>query len=107
MGASYVVEGAEISCTMGEITGKLKVVPPHGVKLKSGNRASIADCKPLVNIPSFGICKTTQMPCIPACAMWVNGKSSVLIENFPALLSNSIAICPAGAGVIKIEDDGQ
>lgn len=107
MGASYVVDGAEISCTMGAKSGKLKVIPPHRVKMSGANRANIGDCKPMVNVQPFGVCSTTGMPCVPACAMWLNGKMDVLVGGMPALLSNSIAICPAGAGIIKISDDGQ
>lgn len=107
MGASYVVDGAEVSCTMGAKSGTLKVIPPHRVKLRGSSRANIGDCKPLLNIMPFGVCKTTQMPCVPACVMWLNGKNNVLVGGLPALLSNSIAICPVGAGIVRITDDGQ
>jgi len=39
--------------------------------------------------------------------MWSGGKSDVLIEKLPALLSNSKLTCLAGGGMIKIDDDGQ
>ena len=39
--------------------------------------------------------------------MWLNGKNDVLVNGMPALLDKSKAICPVGAGILKIEDDGQ
>lgn len=107
MASSYVVDGAKLSCTMGANSVNLKVIVPHRVKLSGANRANIGDCMPMVNIMTFGVCKTTGMPCVPACAMWLNGKNDVLVGGLPALLSNSMTICPAGAGVIRITDDGQ
>lgn len=107
MGASYVVDGAELSCTMGANSVKLKVLPPHRVKMSGADRANIGDCKPMVNIMTFGVCKTTGMPCVPACMPWLNGKMDVLVGGLPALLSDSMTMCPAGAGVIRITDDGQ
>lgn len=101
----YVKDGAEISCTMGAASGKLMVLP-HRVKMCGGNRANIGDCKPMVNILPFGVCKTTGMPCVPACVMWMNGRTDVLIEGLPALLSTSLTVCPAGAGLIRITRDG-
>lgn len=107
MSSSYVVDGAELSCTMGEKTSKLKVMPPHKVKMNGANRANTGDCKPVINIQPFGLCKTTGIPCVPTCPMWVNGKNDVLIEGMPALLNKSIAMCSLGVGVISIIDDGQ
>ncbi len=37
----------------------------------------------------------------------MGGKTDVLIGEMPALLSSSMALCPAGGGVITITKDGQ
>ncbi len=71
------------------------------------DRANIGDCVPILNVGPFGVCKTTQMPCVPACAIWLNGKTNVLVQGLPALLDKSMAICPVGAGVLKLKNDGQ
>lgn len=107
MSESYVVNGAEVSCSMGAMSVPLRTTPGRRVKLRGKERANVADCIPLVNVGPFGVCKTTQMPCTPACAMWLNGKNDVLVEGMPSLLSHSKAVCPVGAGILKIEDDGQ
>jgi hypothetical protein len=94
---------------MGTVNGKLMVLPVHRIKLKGKNRANIGDCKPFVNVPSFGACKVTSppKPCTPACVMWIGGKTDVLVQGLPALLDNAKAICPAGGGIISISDSGQ
>ena len=109
MGISYVVDGAKISCTMGVAKSALKVLPTRTVVLRDSKRANIGDSKPFVNIQPFGACKISSppKPCTPACAMWSGGKVDVLVENLPALLSDSKLICTAGGGIITIDDDGQ
>ena len=105
----YVVEGATLKCTLGVASGKLLVTPPHRVKLTGKNRANIGDTKPFANIPSFGACKITSppKPCTPACAMWLSGKTDVLIQGLPALLNSDKVVCMAGGGLISITDSGQ
>ncbi len=107
MSKSYVVNGAKVSCTMGTVDMPLRTTPGRRIKLRGKDRANITDCKPMINVGPFGVCKMTHLPCAPACAVWLNGKMDVLVQGMPALLSSSIAICPAGAGVLKIKDDGQ
>ncbi len=107
MGQSYVVHGAKVSCTMGTVEMPLKVLPNRRVKLRGKMRANIGDCKPMVNVGPFGVCKMTKLPCVPACVIWLNGKMNVLVDGLPALLSNSMTVCPVGAGILKIKKDGQ
>ena len=109
MGVSYVVEGARLSCSMGASPSNLGVLPARKIKLRGNLRANIGDSKTGINIRPFGACKATSppKPCTPACVMWSGGKSDVLIEKLPALLSNSKLTCLAGGGMIKIDDDGQ
>ena len=107
MSESYVVNGAKVSCTMGTVDVPLRTTPGRRVKLKGKDRANIMDCIPYVNVGPFGVCKMTHMPCTPACAVWLNGKNNVLVGGMPALLNKSMAICPVGAGMMKIKDDGQ
>ena len=97
MGQSYVVNGAKVSCTMGTVDVPLRTTPGRRVKLKGKDRANIMDCIPYVNVGPFGVCKTTHLPCTPACA----------VGGMPALLNKSMAVCPVGAGMLKIKDDGQ
>ena len=109
MAISYVVDGAETSCTMGVNKSTLKILPTRKVVLCGSKRANIGDSAPVVNIVPFGGCKITSppKPCTPACSLWNGGKAGTLVENHLALLSNSTLLCTAGGGIISITKDGQ
>ena len=80
----------------------------HGVFLKGEAQANIMDSKPILNIRSFGVCKITQVACVPATGVpWVNMQSTnLMIEGFPALIEDAVTFCAIG-GIIKINNSGQ
>lgn len=106
---SYVVQGAELKCSLGTANSKLMIPIGHGVYIRGKKQANILDMKPMYNILPFCNC-TRQVPpppCTPAVAIpWLNGKSDVIIESSRALLDKSTVVCPLG-GIISIVDDGQ
>jgi hypothetical protein len=85
---------------------------------------NIMDFKAGVNIQPFGMCgnksnpavaqatsrnrnRLKPMPCTPVTETpWQNGKTDLLVENQPALLTSSCLRCKWG-GVIRIVDCGQ
>jgi len=106
---SYVVEGAALRCSFGSSVSRLGIPIGHGVYIHGKKQANISDKQGMQNIRSFGQCLCPNQPptCTPAVtAPWTNGKSSVIIENHPALLNTSITFCVRG-GVITIAKDGQ
>ena len=107
MAKSYVVSGAKVKCTMGSVEAPLRVLPNRRVLAKGKPKANILDCKPMVNMGPFGVCKMTKLPCVPACVMWLNGKMNVMVQGAPALMKNSMAVCMVGAGILKLKNDGQ
>jgi hypothetical protein len=85
--------------------------------------ANIMDCKPIMNIPPFGMCNSlsnptvaaataaalgvlTPMPCLPVTTPWKPGAPTVQIANFPALNNQSTCQCAFG-GVITFSFAGQ
>lgn len=58
MAESYLVQGAKIKCLCGSQTGELGVENKN-VCLLQVPIATEDDCKPIINIPSFGICSQT------------------------------------------------
>ena len=123
--SSYVVEGATLKCSFGDKESKLKIPATRKFYINGKSQANIMDFKPKINITSFGDCSSLANPAVasataanngrlqkmrciaPAIAMqWMNGKTDVLIENFPALLNTCNALCMF-AGRITITDDGQ
>jgi hypothetical protein len=109
MSKEYVVDGAQLKCTLGVAPSNLCVLSQHRVQLRCKNRANVGDAIPFTNILPFGACKITSppKPCSPVCVEWIGGKSDFLVEGLPALLDSSKLICAAGGGIITIKDSGQ
>ena len=118
-----VVMGAMLQCTMGVAPTSLIVLPINRVLDEMVPAANIMDFKPIVNIPTFGMCQSpsnpvvaaataaamgvlTPMPCIPATvAPWTPGCSKVLVGNMPSLDKDSTCTCMWG-GSISIKQAG-
>ena len=118
--AQLVTSGAVMMCSFGVAPAALNVLPDKMVTA-GAPAATIMDFKPMVNIPTFGVCTTPTnppvataqaagspgAPCVPmTTAPWTPGAPTVLIKNQPALDSNSKCICNWG-GVISINSAGQ
>ena len=113
MADSYVTSTATLQCSCGLTPAKLVVLPDRRVMLANKPMATIMDSKPMVNIPSFGMCSSlakgvlTPMPCVPNTPFpWVGGKLNYLIGNQPALMKSCTCQC-LWAGSISIITDGQ
>ena len=116
MGKKYVVNGAQLECSMGAAPGNLMVTPGRTVSLGGKPLANIMDHKPGVNLPGPfpGPCKAIPptpagpVPCpMPVCpAPWIGGKTDVMAENFPALLEDGKLMCALG-GMITVKNSGQ
>lgn len=122
--AQAVVNGAMMQCSMGSTPASLLVLPKDMVLNNNQPQATIMDHKPMVNIPTFGPCKSlafpatasatsaaagvlTPMPCIPlTTSPWVPGAPTVLQGSMPVLNNSSKCICNWG-GVISITSPGQ
>jgi hypothetical protein len=118
-----VTAGAMLQCSFGVTPSCLMVLPTNKVMVMMP-AANIMDNKPIINIPTFGMCNSmanptvaaacaaklgvfTPMPCVPATtAPWIIGAPTVLVGNMPALTKDSTLICMWG-GVIQIIMPGQ
>lgn len=116
-----VVHGAGLKCSEGTSPGTLALVPSLGATGDAAEAATVADCVPLLNIPSFGMCKTTAnpqvaaatssaggtltpMPCVPVVTgPWSPGSQAVSFGAQKALTKGSTCTC-AWAGTIEITD---
>lgn len=117
-----VCMGANLMCTGGVAPSTLLVVGKR--PMGPTPVANIMDNKPIANIVPFGMCTLpsnpavaaataaalgvpTPAPCIPATAApWMPGNPKVLIDNFPALNSESKCMCSYG-GSISVVFPGQ
>jgi hypothetical protein len=119
-----VVNGAMMTCSFGMAPSSLMVLPLNRVMVGGMPAANIADSKPIMNIPPFGMCQSmanpmvaaataaalgvlTPMPCLPVTpAPWSPGCPTVQVANMPALDNTSMCNCNWG-GVIQISFAGQ
>ena len=122
--AKQVVMGAMMQCSFGVAPSSLIVLPVNRMMVNNQPAANIMDHKPVVNIPTFGMCTTpsnpavaaatsaalgvpTPAPCVPVTATpWAAGSPTVPIGNMPALNDTSKCMCTWG-GVISITFPGQ
>lgn len=124
----HVCNGATLKCLFAVPPGitTLVVLPQNRVMTGNQPAANIMDNKPMVNIPSFGMCMSptnpafisataaamgtpTPVPCIPATpAPWVPGSPTVMMGNMPALNNTSMLACVLGTpGCISVLVPGQ
>lgn len=119
-----VCMGAMMTCSFGIAPASLVVLPENRVMTSNAPAANIMDNKPMLNIPTFGMCSSlanpqvvaattaalgvlTPVPCVPATVMpWTPGASKTMIANMPALDNTSTCNCMWG-GVISISQPGQ
>lgn len=119
-----VCMGASMTCSFGVAPSSLIVLPQNRVMASNMPAANIMDNKPLVNIPSFGMCSSmanpqvaaatnaamgalTPMPCVPATVTpWAPGSPTVLLGGVPTLSSICSLNCMWG-GVIRLDTAGQ
>ena len=66
MSKEYVVMGARLECNHGTAKSNLIVLPNRTVMITGKFRANIADCKPMVNVLPFALCKSPANPAVAA-----------------------------------------
>ena len=121
--ATTVCMGATMKCSMGMTPAPLVVIPPRNSMIQGKFVANIMDNKPMVNIPTFGMCRSlanptvasatsaacgvlTPMPCVPSTtAPWAPGNPQVLTQGATTLTVSSKLICMCG-GVIDFVNSG-
>ena len=114
-----VVAGAALECTFGAAPAAFVVLPLACVFVEGRPAATIMDHAPIVNIPTFGLCRSpanpavaaataaamgtpTPAPCVPQTVTpWVPGAPTVLVGGQPLLSSGSVCTCVFG-GVVTV-----
>lgn len=120
-----VCTGACVQCSAGLSSAPLTVLPLHRANAEGRPLATIMDQVPLLNIPSFGLCRSplnpaviaatalamgvpTPAPCFPAPPQpWIPGSAPrVQLGGLPLLDARARLICSFG-GCIQICAPGQ
>ncbi|WP_199185553.1 DUF4280 domain-containing protein [Streptomyces carminius] len=123
MRRELVVAGAMLRCSFGAAPAVL-VVPPRNTTSARRPVATVQDIRPVVNIPTFGMCASplnpavvaataaaagvpTPAPCVPAIAApWVPGSPTVRVNRQPALTAASTCVC-RWSGMVTVVNAGQ
>lgn len=113
MPGPVVVQEALMMCVAGTAPAPLQVTSQEFVRIDGMAVATIMDCAPEVNIPSFGTCNIltaaalgVPTPCVPATMPWVPGSVVQTINGLPVLTMPATCQCAIG-GVITITEPGQ
>lgn len=119
----YVCTGAVLKCSCGTSNGSLNATP-KSVSLCGKNQANIGDHISMLNVRSFGRCRSlaypptagataanygrlTPMPCVPGTpGNWSVVDANSIISGKPALLHTAKLRCIYG-GIITIINPGQ
>ncbi|HEX3705994.1 MAG TPA: DUF4280 domain-containing protein [Mycobacteriales bacterium] len=124
MPGPIVVSTAMLTCSEGESPAALDVLPIARVFVGELPVAAIEDHIPLIEVATFGMCrsltnpevasatsaaegKLTPMPCVPALAApWIPGNPTVLVGGQPVVAETSMLMCTF-AGEITVTQSGQ
>lgn len=115
--------GATLQCSFGTVMSKLMITDFVRPLINGKPKATIMDFAPMVNILSFGMCRSlanpqvasataaafgalTPMPCIPVTVTPWAPSGKELIKMIPALLDNGKCMCTWG-GSISIKNAGE
>lgn len=103
--ALITTDTATMQCDKGAAPAKLAVTSQQFVRADGKLVATQADCAPLVNIPSFGVCSVTQKSCVPATQPWSEPRSKDTVNGAKKLTDASTCRCSIG-GTIRFLDSG-
>jgi len=109
--------GSQLQCTMGLTPAPFTVLPDKKVLGKFLPLATIDCNKPMLNIMTFGMCKSpanptvaaiiasslgsvTQAPCIPCTtAPWIPSCVKVMVGNMPVITQPDKLLCMYGGSI--------
>ena len=106
MARKYVVEGAQLECTLGTSPGKITVLSQQ--KLTIQGKLKATDKDKLLEPPFFGscTCKSPNPPCIPALQEWQIPGKKTSMGSKTFVMDDSKIQCSQG-GLITIKDVNQ
>jgi hypothetical protein len=120
MGKPLITSNAMLRCSFGLMPQPLMVLPVKRVTACGLPVANIQDSKPLVNVPSFGMCRSTinptviaataaalgtptPAPCVPVTTgPWQPGAQTVTVAGL-AVVDSACKLACAWGGVISVQ----
>jgi len=103
----YITLNALMMCDQGGAPDFFKPTYNTTVKIHGCLVATNMDAKPMINIPSFKVCKISRGPCVPATIpMTWQDTWQVKIKGINSLIGKSTCRCPVG-GKVEFMTSGQ
>lgn len=102
-----ITNSAKMQCTLGASPVPIVETSHPFVKISGGIVATEMDKAPMVNIPTFGVCKcaSPNPPCVPSPIAWQNTSAVHSINRSKSLTRDSYCMCAKG-GKISFVDMG-
>jgi Pretoxin HINT domain/Domain of unknown function (DUF4280)/HNH/ENDO VII superfamily nuclease with conserved GHE residues len=103
----YITKNALMMCDQGGAPDLFKPTYNSTVEIHGCLVSTNKDAAPLVNIPSFKVCKVTRGPCVPATVpdTWQD-TWQVKVKGSRTLIGKSTCRCPVG-GTVEFMTSGQ
>ena len=121
--SELVTAGTTIRCPFGDAS--VPFIATHNPTYIVAGQVvgNIEDAEPLINIPSFGMCKSlanpavaaataaalgvlTPQPCVPSTKAWIPTQMTMLSNGKPCLTRDCTCVCAFG-GTITVENPAQ
>lgn len=121
--SELITTGTSIKCPLGD--AEVPFVATHNPFYVIGGKpvGNIDDGEPLINIPSFGLCKSmanpavaaataaalgvlTPQPCVPVTKAWMPKQTKMLSNGKPVLTRDCTCMCAYG-GQIMVSNPSQ
>ena len=101
-----ITDGAVLTCSAGTGPATFRAIP-QGIGGIGQERqvATVDQVLPMANIPSFGMCRTRGIPCVPAASPWVPGAPTSRINGKPVATMTCKCSCAHG-GIISAVGPG-
>lgn len=102
-----ITDSTQMKCTLGAAPAKLLITSQTYYKVSGKLVATEKDKIPMVNIPTFEVCKCTSpnSPCIPSPTKWDKVSQLTSANGSKVLLESSFCQCAKG-GKISFVDTG-
>ncbi|MFV0537071.1 MAG: DUF4280 domain-containing protein [Dysgonomonas sp.] len=105
--SKIITNSAKMECTLGASPVPILVTSQIFVEINGGKVATEGDKAPVVNIPTFGVCKcaSPNPPCVPSPIAWLKTSLIHNISGKKSLTQDSFCMCGNG-GKISFVDAG-
>jgi hypothetical protein len=96
-----ITNSTQMQCTLGASPVPIVVTSQTFAKIGGGLIATEKDKTPMVNIPTFGVCKcgSPPPPCVPSPTAWQATSTVHTVNGAKSLTDKSFCMCAKGGKI--------